>query len=93
MSRIQIADLQTNGTELFQGTESFLTELQSVEASAIYGGKCAGGKKKTGGSKIGKSPKKNSGKNSGKSSGGSCPAPAPSPLPGPGPAPIGGGAP
>jgi hypothetical protein len=25
MSRIQIADLQVNGTELFQGTESFLT--------------------------------------------------------------------
>jgi hypothetical protein len=80
MSRIQIADLQANGTELFQGAESFLTELQSVESSAIFGGKCAGGKKKTGGnkktggSKIGKS---SGGKSSGsKSSGGSnCPPP------------------
>jgi hypothetical protein len=74
MSRIQIADLQANGTELFQGAESFLTQLQSVEASAIYGGKHAGGNKKTGGSKIGKS---SGGKSSGsKSSGGSnCPPP------------------
>jgi hypothetical protein len=79
MSRIQIANLQANGTELFQGAESFLTELQSVEASAIFGGKCAGGKKKTGGSKIGKSSGgKSSGSKSsvGKSSGGSnCPPP------------------
>jgi hypothetical protein len=74
MSRIQIADLQATGTELFQGNESFLTELQSVESSAIYGGKCAGGKKKTGSSKIGKS---SAGKSSGGKSGGSpmCPPP------------------
>jgi hypothetical protein len=66
MPRIQIVDLQS-GAELFQGNESFLTELQSVEASAIYGG----GKKKNGSSKMGKS---SSGNSSGKSSGShTCP--------------------
>jgi hypothetical protein len=65
MSKIQIADL-LSGTELFQGNESFLTELQSVEASAIYGG----GKKKNGSSKMGKSSSKSSSRNSsGKNSG------------------------
>ncbi len=68
MPRIQITDLQS-GAELFQGKESFLTELQSVEASAIYGGKKKTGGSKTGkssGSKMGKSSNRNS---SGKSSG------------------------
>jgi uncharacterized membrane protein len=80
MSRIQIADLQVNGTELFQGTESFLTELQSVEANAIYGGKkCGGSKKKTagkssGGCKVGKS---SANKSTGKISGGGCGGPTP----------------
>lgn len=72
MSKIQITDLNAAGNELFQG-ESFLTELQSVEANAIYGGKKRSGGKKTGG--IGKS---SAGKNSVKSSGGSmCPPPPP----------------
>jgi hypothetical protein len=78
MSRIQIADLQSTGTELFQGNESFLTDLQSVEASAIYGGKgCvrkAGRSKKgkSSGGKIGCSSKSSGGKSSG---GGTCPPP------------------
>jgi hypothetical protein len=60
MSRIQIADIQSTGTALFQGNESFLNELQPVEAHAIYGGKkCTGGKssggKSSGGCKVGKS--------------------------------------
>jgi hypothetical protein len=74
MSRIQIADLQATGTELFQGNESFLTELQSVEASAIYGGKACGSTKKSkpSGSKIGCSSKNSGGKSSG---GAMCPPP------------------
>jgi hypothetical protein len=43
MSKIQIANLQATGSELFAGTDSFLTELQSTEAHAIYGGKGSGG--------------------------------------------------
>jgi hypothetical protein len=38
MSRIQLANLPSAGSALFQGSESFLTELQSTEAHAIYGG-------------------------------------------------------
>jgi hypothetical protein len=38
MSRIQLANLPSAGTTLFQGSESFLTELQSTEAHAIFGG-------------------------------------------------------
>jgi hypothetical protein len=76
MSRIQIADLQT-GTELFQGNESFLTELQPVEANAIYGGsKKKTGGKSSGGCKVGKSSVKSSGGCGG-------PGPSPSPLPSP----------
>jgi hypothetical protein len=66
MSKIQISNL-TPGTELFQGTESFLTELKSTEAHQIHGGK---GKSKKSGSKkskrgSGKSNKSNkSGSNS-----------------------------
>jgi hypothetical protein len=85
MSRIQIANLQT-GTELFQGNESFLTELQSVEASAIYGGKkCGGSSKKTGGKSSGGSTvgKSSANKSTGKSSSGGCGGPSPSPLPSP----------
>lgn len=83
MSRIEIADLQSTGTELFQGNESFLTELQPVEANAIYGGKKCTGNKKTGGKsssgcKVGKS---SINKSTGKSSSGSCGVPSPSPLP------------
>ncbi len=39
MSKIQINNLQAAGSELFNGNESFLTELQATEASAIFGGK------------------------------------------------------
>jgi hypothetical protein len=38
MSRIQLANLPSAGSALFQGSESFLTELQSTEAHAVYGG-------------------------------------------------------
>ena len=66
MSKIQIAELNVTGTELFQGAESFLTELQPMEASAIYGGACSANKKsggkRSGGSKMGKSSGKSSGK-------------------------------
>jgi hypothetical protein len=75
MSRIQIANLQSTGTELFQGNESFLTDLQSVEASAIYGGKGHSNKSKKGkssGGKIGCYGKSSGGKSSG---GGTCPPP------------------
>jgi hypothetical protein len=81
MSRVKITDLQANGTELFQGSESFLTELQSIEASAIYGGK-----KNTGG-KVGNSSNKSTHKSSNKSTNKStdrnvhCPAPLPLPTP------------
>jgi hypothetical protein len=51
MSRIQLANLPSAGTALFQGSESFLTELQSTEAHAIYGGG-SGSKKKRGGPNI-----------------------------------------
>jgi hypothetical protein len=47
MSRIQISNLQPAGVELFQGSESFLTELQATEAHKIHGGS----KKKKSGSK------------------------------------------
>jgi hypothetical protein len=83
MSRVQITELQATGTELFQGNESFLNELQPVEANAIYGGKkCGVSKKKTGGKsssgcKVGKS---SANKSTGKSSGGGCDAPSPTPL-------------
>jgi hypothetical protein len=88
MSKIQITELQSTGTELFQGNESFLNELQPVEANAIYGGKkCTGNKKKTGGNSSGgcKIGKSSANKSTGKSSGGGCggPTPTPTPLPSP----------
>jgi hypothetical protein len=52
MSKIQLTNLQSAGSDLFQGSESFLSELKSTEAHAIYGGKggskkgCGGGSKK-----------------------------------------------
>jgi hypothetical protein len=39
MSNIQINNLQAAGSDFFQSSESFLTELQAIEAHAIYGGK------------------------------------------------------
>jgi hypothetical protein len=38
MSKLQIANLQPAGAELFQEGDSFLTALQPIEAHAIYGG-------------------------------------------------------
>jgi hypothetical protein len=38
MSKIQISNLQPAGAELFQGGDSFLTELQATEAHRIHGG-------------------------------------------------------
>jgi hypothetical protein len=38
MSKIQISNLQPAGAELFQGGESFLTDLQATEAHRIHGG-------------------------------------------------------
>lgn len=45
MSKIRIGNLQPAGAELFQGSESFLTELQTTEAHAIHGGTCYSKKK------------------------------------------------
>jgi hypothetical protein len=66
MSKIQLGNLQPAGVEMFQGSESFLTELKSTEAHQIHGGKKNSSKKS--GSKSGS--KKNSSKsNSGSSYG------------------------
>jgi hypothetical protein len=46
MSKIQIADLQPTGSELFQSNESFLTELKPAEAHNIFGGSKKKSKKK-----------------------------------------------
>jgi hypothetical protein len=70
MSKIQITDLPATGTELFQGAESFLTELQSVEASAVYGGKKGGSSSKNSGGKMGRSGKSSRGNSSGAVGGG-----------------------
>jgi hypothetical protein len=73
MSKIQINSLQATGSELFQSSESFLTELQGTEAHAIYGGKSKKSKKSN------KSNKSN--KSSGKSSGGNPVVFVPFPVP------------
>ncbi len=56
MSKIKISNLQPAGVELFQGSESFLTELQATEAHKIHGGskKNKSGKNKSGKNKSGK---------------------------------------
>jgi hypothetical protein len=46
MSKIQINNLPSAGSELFQGSESFLTELQATEAHTVFGGKSQGKKNK-----------------------------------------------
>jgi hypothetical protein len=38
MSKLQITNLQPAGVELFQEGDSFLRDLQTVEAHVIYGG-------------------------------------------------------
>jgi hypothetical protein len=84
MSKIKIGNLQAAGVEMFQGSESFLTELQSTEANQIFGGKC---KNKSKSKKGVKSLKAKSGSKSGssKSGGGVCgggvlPLPLPAPI-------------
>jgi hypothetical protein len=77
MSKIQINSLQTAGSELFQGSESFLTELQATEAHAVYGGKSK--KKSNKGSK--KKSNKGSNKGSNKNSGGTPIVFVPFPVP------------
>jgi hypothetical protein len=39
MSKIQIKTLEASGSEFFQSSESFLTELQATEAHTVFGGK------------------------------------------------------
>ncbi len=66
MSKIHITNLQPAGSELFQGSESFLTELQPTAAHAIYGGKNknkSGSKKKSGSNNNSGSSKNKSGSN------------------------------
>jgi hypothetical protein len=65
MSKLQITNLQPAGTELFQEGESFLRELQPIEAHAIYGGTGyykSSGKKSSGKYSFKSSKKKSSGK-------------------------------
>jgi hypothetical protein len=64
MSKLQINNLKPSGAELFQGSESFLTELKATEAHSILGGK-SGKSKKSKKSGSGKSKKSGSGGNSG----------------------------
>jgi hypothetical protein len=65
MSKLQITNLQPAGVELFQEGDSFLRDLQTIEAHAIYGGtsyyKSSGKKHKSSG-KYKSSGKKSSGK-------------------------------
>jgi uncharacterized membrane protein len=72
MSKIQIGNLQPAGVEMFQGSESFLTELKSTEAHQIHGGKKNSSKKS--GSKSGskKSGSSKSGSGSSYSGPGGC---------------------
>jgi hypothetical protein len=82
MSKIKIGNLQAAGVEMFQGSESFLTELQSTEANQIFGGKCRNKSRKGGKSgsvKCGKSVSKSGSSKSG--CGGPSPTPLPLPLP------------
>jgi hypothetical protein len=62
MSKLQITTLQTAGAELFQEGDSFLRDLQSIEAHAVYGGK--GYYKSSGKKSSGKAPYKSSNKKS-----------------------------
>jgi hypothetical protein len=82
MSKIQIGNLQPAGVEMFQGSESFLTELKSTEAHQVHGGK--GKSKKSGKSKSGskKSGSSKSGSGSSYSGPGGCVPVPPVCLPG-----------
>lgn len=68
MSKIQISDLQAAGSELFQSSESFLTELQATEANAVYGGK-KGKSSKSSKKRSGRGSRRRSGRRSGRNSG------------------------
>jgi hypothetical protein len=81
MSKIKIGNLQAAGVEMFQGGESFLTELQSTEAHQIFGGKCKSKSKKGVKSLKAKSGSKSGSSKSGVCGGGGLPLPLPLPLP------------
>ena len=70
MSLIQISDLNPAGSDLFAGTESFLTDLQENDSNSIFGG----GKKGRGGRgrKSGSGSGKGSGSGSGRGGRGGC---------------------
>jgi hypothetical protein len=56
MALIEISNLNPAGSELFAGTESFLTEIQETDSRQIFGGGGhggGGGGSKGGGSKKG----------------------------------------
>jgi hypothetical protein len=59
MALIEISNLTPAGSELFGGTESFLTEIQETDSRQIFGGggHGGGGGSKGGGSKGGGSKK------------------------------------
>jgi hypothetical protein len=63
MSKIQINNLQAAGSELFESSESFLTELQATEAHAVYGGKNGSNKGSNRGNKGSNKGNKGSNKN------------------------------
>jgi hypothetical protein len=71
MSKIQINNLQAAGSELFQSSESFLTELQATEAHAVYGGKKNSnkGSNKNKGSNRNRGSNRNSNRGSNRNSG------------------------
>jgi hypothetical protein len=54
MAHIEISNLNIAGSDLFAGTDSFLTELQDTDTTRILGG---GGSKGGSGKKKGKSGK------------------------------------
>jgi hypothetical protein len=80
MSKIKITNLQPAGVEMFQGSESFLTELKSTEAHQIHGGK---GKSQKNSSKSGSSKSSSRKSSSSYSIPGGC-VPVPPCLPGSG---------
>ncbi len=83
MSKIQINNLQAAGSELFQSSESFLTELQATEAHAVYGGKSKNKSNKRSGKsskRSGRSSRRGSSGNSGRNSFVFVPVPFPFPV-------------
>jgi hypothetical protein len=78
MAFIEISNLNTAGSDLFAGADSFLTELQTIETTQIFGGSKGGnggygGKKRTRGNYGKKRSRGNYGcKQSGSYSGSKC---------------------